>query len=283
MSNIDELINDGFVIVDKPPNMISHEVTSWVGRLLGAKRAGHAGTLDPNVTGVLPIALGKATKLLRFITSKRKVYVGIIKFPHAVDRDFINDLFSRFTGRISQIPPKMSAVAKKKRFRTVFSLLPLEIKDNYVLFKADVEAGTYIRVLCRDMGGEMVDLRRIAVGNIREEHSVVLQRLLLEFHAWKSGLRNNLRSLILSPEEMFDLIRMRKVKLKEDAAVAVSHGAQLAVPGVVEWDEFNIGDYVAMYFNDKLIGVGKAILSSSDLNKGKGILLKTLRIHKIID
>ena len=123
---LESLLDCGVVIIDKPPKLSSHEVTALVKKITGANRAGHAGTLDPDVTGVLPIALGRATKLLDYIVAKEKTYVGIMKFKKEQDTKSVLALFSKFTGDIIQTPPKISAVRKVPRKRTIRTLRFLE-------------------------------------------------------------------------------------------------------------------------------------------------------------
>ena len=141
-------INNGIIIIDKPCGQVCHEITSCVKKIVGASRSGHAGTLDPNVSGVLPIALGKATKLLRYIAGKDKTYVGIIKFRKILKKDQIENLFREFTGEITQTPPKISAVRKKPRKRTIYYLKLIEHNGRFAVFETTVDAGTYIRTLC---------------------------------------------------------------------------------------------------------------------------------------
>ncbi len=100
--DVGAFISNGVVIIDKPCGQTSHEITSFVKNITGSPRSGHAGTLDPNVSGVLPVALGRATKLLQYIAGKDKTYVGIIKFKVPQSEERIEELFSQFTGEIFQ-------------------------------------------------------------------------------------------------------------------------------------------------------------------------------------
>ena len=126
---VPELLDSGVVVLDKPCGPVSHEVTSWMRKMLGVSRAGHAGTLDPDVSGVLPVALGRATKLVQYIAGKRKTYVGICKFKKELDPAHIEDVFASFRGEIEQTPPLVSAVKKVKRKRFVHSLEVLEVGE----------------------------------------------------------------------------------------------------------------------------------------------------------
>ncbi|MGB9719703.1 MAG: RNA-guided pseudouridylation complex pseudouridine synthase subunit Cbf5 [Candidatus Anstonellales archaeon] len=274
-------INDGFMILDKPPRMICHEVTSWVKKIVGAKKAGHAGTLDPDVTGVLPIGFGPSTKLLPFIAGKRKIYVGIAYFKKEKTEREIKEIFSKFIGEIEQTPPKESAVAKIKRKRHVYELKLLEVKGSRALFYADVEAGTYIRVLCRDMGAEMAELRRTRVGNIEESESVKIQDVIDAMWLWREKNDDSLiKKIIIPPGEMMARV-MKKMLIKEGAAKALLSGAQLMAPGVEEIsDRFEKGENIALFSDGKFVGVAKALFSSEEIkNMKRGQVAKTLRVH----
>jgi H/ACA ribonucleoprotein complex subunit 4 len=142
VQTIEELMDSGVLIIDKPPRISSHEVTTLVKKMLGARRAGHAGTLDPNVTGVLPVAFGRATKLLDYIAGKEKVYLGIIKFKNEQKKEKVLELFKKFEGELTQTPPKVSAVRKVPRKRFIHYLKFLEQDGKLVLFETKTQAGT---------------------------------------------------------------------------------------------------------------------------------------------
>ena len=197
-----ELPDNGLIILDKPYGHVAHEITTYVKKLLGVKRSGHAGTLDPDVSGVMPIAIGKATKLLGYIAGRRKTYVCIMKIKdRSVSDTTLKQLFKEFTGELTQTPPKKSAVRKVPRKRIVYYIKFLERKDNLVLFEAEVDAGTYIRTLCEDMGkkiggARMDELRRIAVGKITEQQAVKLQDLIDAVWLYKHDKPQQLESMI---------------------------------------------------------------------------------------
>ena len=276
-------INDSVVIIDKPPGHVCHEITSFVKKITGVKRTGHAGTLDPNVSGVLPVALGKATKLLRYISGKDKTYVGIVKFRKTLSKEEIEKLFSEFTGEISQIPPKKSAVRRKKRKRTVYYLKLLEVKNHLALFETKVDAGTYIRTLCIDMGkkvdgARMEELRRISVGNISEKQIFTMQDLIDAMWLFENKKDDSLLKKMLFPPDKF--IDFKKIKIKDSAVDALKSGAQLTVPGIISFDKKIKKDERVSIYSDKFIGVGVSQIDGNDFDKmKKGIVVKTERIH----
>src|SRR3989344_4510792 len=270
---------NGILLLDKPYGHSSHEITTYIKKLLGAKGAGHAGPLDPQVSGVLPIALGRATKLLQYIATKRKTYVGIIKFKHILSEEKVQQLFRQFTGEITQTPPRESAVRKVARKRTIYTLQFLEqSRENprLVLFKAEVDAGTYIRTLCEDIGkkcggARMEELRRIAVGNITEKQAIKLHKLV-DF--CKSG---KLQEIIIPPDS---LIKFPKVEINKHTIEPLLNGATITKYGIVKCERFGVEELVSVYYNNTFVGVGLSLVRSKEIDAMKsGFVIKMKRTH----
>ena len=175
-----ELLNNGFINLDKPAGPTSHQVVAWVKEILEIEKAGHGGTLDPAVTGVLPVALGDAARALQVLLVAGKEYVALMKLHKQVEEKKIREVCKSFVGEISQMPPLRSAVKRIRRTREVYYLEVLEVHDTEVLFRVGCEAGTYIRTLCVDIGkklgcgAQLAELRRTRVGNITEDTAVTL-------------------------------------------------------------------------------------------------------------
>ncbi len=146
--SIAELINYGVINLDKNQGPTSHQVTDYVKRILNIKKSGHSGTLDPNVTGCLPIALGKGTRIVQTLLKSGKEYVCLMNLHSDVEEGKIRGNVKKFIGKIEQMPPVRSAVKRQNRFREVYYFNILEINGRNVLFKVGCEAGTYIRKLC---------------------------------------------------------------------------------------------------------------------------------------
>jgi len=284
----ERLLDNGVVIINKPPGQTSHEITSFVKKITGAKRTGHAGTLDPNVSGVLPVALGQATKLLRYIAAKDKTYAGIIRFKNLDGEkgsSEIETLFKRFTGELVQTPPKISAVRKVPRKRTVYELRLLDVKGHNALFITRVDAGTYIRTLCDDIGkvcggARMEELRRVAVGRILEKQAYTMQELIDAIWFYREKGDPSLLMRMIKPPERF--IELRKAFIKESALKSIFSGAQVMAPALERIDD-GVGknERVAMYSGDRFIGVGIAQMDSKEArNAEHGIVVKLERVHK---
>ncbi len=277
-----EKLEDSVIIIDKPPGLTSHETTVFVKRITGSSRSGHAGTLDPEVSGVLPVALGRATKLLRYIAGKDKTYVGLMKFRNPQTRAAIEGLFQRFTGELVQTPPKMSAVRKAPRKRRVFYLKLLEVQGRLALFETKVDAGTYIRTLCEDMGKEcggarMEELRRTAVGAITEAEASTMYDLLDAM--WLSGQgKDDMLGRMLRPPET--LIGLPKVLIKESALGSILTGAQVMVPALEDAGNARKGERVAVYCAGRFVGIGLMQASAEELRgRDRGMAVRMERVH----
>ena len=167
MKEIKDLLEFSIINIDKPTGPTSFSITEYIKRSLKLTKASHMGTLDPKVTGVLPITLGRACRLAQFIIAHDKTYVGILHTHKEQDIEELRKLIQEnFVGEITQTPPHKSAVKRAPRQRTVFYFNLLETTDNKdFLFETKVEGGTYIRKICSDVGemiggAHMDELRR---------------------------------------------------------------------------------------------------------------------------
>jgi H/ACA ribonucleoprotein complex subunit 4 len=238
---MDELVQNGFFIVDKPSGPTSHQVVAWVKEIFNVEKAGHSGTLDPDVTGVLPIALNDATRALQALLFAGKEYVALMKLHKKVGEKKVREVCQSFVGEITQMPPIRSAVKRQKRKRQVYYLDVLEVKGAEVLFRVGCEAGTYIRTLCVDIGkklgcgAQLKELRRTKVGHLSETNAVPLQSVRDAMVFWdQDGDESSIRSMVHPVEIMVG--HLPKLVVRDSAIDALCHGADLAVPGVVEVD-----------------------------------------------
>ncbi|MGC8574142.1 MAG: RNA-guided pseudouridylation complex pseudouridine synthase subunit Cbf5 [Thermoplasmata archaeon] len=235
---IEERLNFSFIVIDKPRGPTSHQVSAWVRSMLNLKKAGHVGTLDPNVTGVLPVGLEKATRLADYLHEEGKEYIALMLLHKEIQREKVEDVFREFTGEIFQFPPVRSAVARNLRKRKIYSLRILEMKERYVLFRANVESGVYIRTLCRDIGdallvgANMVELRRIRSGPVDESHMVTLQKLKDAYTFYQNGDPQMLSSILIDPEDV--TTNFPKVTIKDSAIDAMAHGSNVFRAGILE-------------------------------------------------
>ena len=250
---IEDHINMGVVNLDKPAGPTSHEVTAWVRDILGLAKAGHSGSLDPKVTGVQPIMLGKATKVISALRLSGKEYICLMRLHDEVPERQVIRTCKEFTGPIYQLPPIKSAVKRALRVRTIYYLDVLEIDGRSVLMRVGCEAGTYIRKLCHDIGevlgcgGNMQQLRRTGTGPFNEDTVVTLHDLKDAYMVWKEdGNETELRKMIRPMEE--GLSHLARIVIRDSAVDAICHGASLAVPGIASLDVGIVkGDLVCLF------------------------------------
>jgi H/ACA ribonucleoprotein complex subunit 4 len=278
--NLEEYIKNGIIILDKPSGPSSHQVDRWIKEILKIEKCSHGGTLDPRVSGVLVIALENATKLMPILLTSKKEYVGIIHLHKDIEKEKIENIFKEFIGKVKQLPPVKSAVARKEREREIYYLELLEIEERNVLFKIGCEAGFYVRRFADDIGkklkigAHLQELRRTKSGNFSEESAITLQKL---FDADKS--EEKLREIILPMELVIEPIG--KVVVSDNAIDNICNGAPLAIGGIIRLeDNIKKGDWVAILsLKGELIAIGKAVLNSKEiLEKNKGLAVKTDRV-----
>lgn len=284
---IEDHIKFGIINLDKPSGPSSHEVTAWVKRLLSLTHAGHGGTLDPKVTGILPIALEQATKVIQALQVSGKEYICVMKLHSSVSEQKIKTVMNEFVGEIYQRPPLRASVKRRLRTRKIYYLDLLEIQDRNVLFQVGCEAGTYIRKLCFDigealgLGAHMQELRRIRAGIFTETQSMVtFHEITYLLSLWKDLKDENaMRKFIQPMEKVLDLLP--KIIIRDSAVNAICYGANLATPGVLAL-ESNIkpNDTVAVLTQKgEGVALAKALTSTEDIIKmDHGIVAKTTRV-----
>jgi len=278
---ISELLEFSILNIDKPSGPTSFQVDDFVKKSLNLRKTSHFGTLDPKVTGVLPIALNRACKLSGFFMRKDKTYVGIMKMHKDIKLEILQKIIDEnFTGKIKQIPPKRSKVKRQEREREIkkFELLEKQGKD--ILFLAEVEAGTYIRKLVHDLGlkiggAHMIELRRIKAGIFLEENKEFPFINLYEFEKavseYKNGNDSELRKLLIPAEEAIKKI-LPEVQVKEENLKHLLTGKPLMKQDL--FDEEKLPDErFAVFFDEKFIGVYEKSEKKSG-EKDKDIIAK---------
>ena len=237
--NIEQLLNYGLIILDKPPGPTSHETVAWTKRLLKIPKIGHSGTLDPQVSGVLPLGLGEATKALGVLLYGPKEYHALGRIHSLPSKEKLEKTIKLFTGEIFQKPPQRSAVVRQTRIRTIHELEVLEQKERLLLTRILCESGTYIRKLYYDIGeflgpgATMIELRRTRVDQFRESDGLVtLHELAYAFSLWEEKKDESKLKAMIKPVE-YALSEIKSVVIRDSAVDAMCHGAQLAIPGIL--------------------------------------------------
>ncbi len=255
---------NGWVILDKPVGMTSTHAVAVVKRALNAKKAGHAGTLDPLASGILPIALGEATKTVPFVMDGKKSYVFTVTWGVETDTDDsegkpvqatnrvpaladVEALLPRFVGQIEQVPPRFSAikVAGERAYDVARSGGDLELKarvvevdrlavlhhaDDKTVLAADCGKGTYVRSLARDLGrelgclGHVSALRRTRVGPFTEAETATIGEL-------ESGVAAPERTSPVLHSVASGLVDLPSLPVSRDAAGRLMRGQSVLLRG----------------------------------------------------
>ena len=283
---IEEYLKYGIINLDKPSGPTSHQVSYWIKEILHLKKVGHGGTLDPKVTGILPILLEKSTKVERILQKGGKEYVVLMHVHCDIPEEKIRKKMKKFVGEIVQVPPVKSNVKRIPRKRRIYYLDVLEVEGRDVLFKVGVEGGTYVRKLCHDIGislgcgAHMAELRRTkSAGLTEEDHLVTLQDVEDAYAFFEEGNEKFLRYVVQPVEK---IVFIPKVWIFDEVIRRIVHGSPLFIPGISKFEKFKKGEDVAiMSLKGELIGIGKAVVDwNTLLKKKKGLVIKTDTVLK---
>ncbi len=254
---------DGILIIDKPPGMTSHDVVDEVRRLVGMRKVGHAGTLDPMATGVLVLCLGQATKVVKYLMDSDKVYEAHIRLGVTTDthdaqgkivstsevditESEVREALSSFVGQIQQVPPLYSAlkyhgtplyklarrgikVELKPRSVQIYEIELLDWAPPCLTIKVVCSAGTYIRALARDLGerlgcgAHLAHLIRLASGRFTLREAVSLEELTRAFE------RGNWRKLLRPLDDA--LVDLPAMVVNEEVEKRIRQGQQVEGEG----------------------------------------------------
>ena len=292
---------NGVVVIDKTPGMTSHDVVLDVRRVSGVKKAGHTGTLDPLATGVLPVCIGEATKLVPFLVSATKDYrvsmlLGVRtdtldiegavleeKKPQVTDQR-VEDALRGFLGRIEQIPPRYSAIKVRgkalykwarqgivvdppPRMVEIYRLTVEEVSLPYVTFSMSCSGGTYVRTLCADAGDLLgcgacvAGLRRTRSGIFFEAAAIVMD------HENKQGNDDRIRAGLIPLAEL--LPDMRSIVPEETWMKKIKAGVQPRAEMVNRRDDIpflDSGDMVKLTgSNGELMAIAELLYGSREL------------------
>ena len=285
--SIENLLQYGFIPLDKQEGPSSHQVVAWTSKLFNNIKTGHSGTLDPLVTGLLPVGLAESTKALSILLLGPKEYIALAKIHDSIPEEKIKQVFGEFIGNIYQRPPQRSAVKRVTRTREIYSLEIIQQKDRFVLMKISCEAGTYIRKLIYDAGellgcgASMLELRRTKVAHITESDGLVRLHDLFNAKYLDDHEQNDtqLRKLIQPVESITK--NLKYFIIRDSAVDSICHGAQLAIPGILKLSNGIIpGDNIAIYSQkEELIAIAESVMNSDQIQiSNSGIACKTKRV-----
>jgi tRNA pseudouridine55 synthase len=262
-----ELLEFGVINLDKPPGPSAHQVSGWVRDLLDESaaalpavegvdrtegtdgaggdgsesvvdRAAHAGTLDPKVTGCLPVLTGAATRLSGTLLTPKE-YVAVLEVHERLPEDF-EAVVGEFVGPIYQKPPRKSAVSRRLRVREIYGLEVLDSEARRALLRISCESGTYVRKLCHDLGlalgtgAHMGDLRRTRARPFDDRDLVTLHDLTDALAFATAGEVEALREVVKPAERA--LVHLPHLVVAGSAAREVANGAPVYAPGVLDYE-----------------------------------------------
>jgi H/ACA ribonucleoprotein complex subunit 4 len=257
--SLKELLEFGILNIDKPAGCTSFDVVQRVKEILKCKKTSHFGTLDPMVTGVLPVALNRGVKLTGFFISHDKEYIGVMRLHQDVDLQKVKEAIEKkFIGIITQLPPKKSRVKRQERQREIKIFELIEKKGKDISFKTEVQGGTYIRKLIHDLGEElgiganMIKLRRIRAGIFEEKDSITLEKL-----EEISADEKKLKEIVIPGEIVSELYA--NLEVKENNLKQLLTGKPIHKSDLAEKAEFEKEEIICVHTQNQLIGMYKVV------------------------
>jgi len=263
---IQELLEFGIINIDKPSGPTSFSVSEYVCKGLGLRKTSHFGTLDPKVTGVLPIALNRACKLTGYFLGEDKEYVGVMRIHEDIELDKIREVIKeKFVGKITQMPPVKSRVKRQDREREIYFFELFEKNKQDILFRVKCEGGTYIRKLIDDLGKEMgigahmLELRRTNAGIFnevdKEYPSVKLYDFEKAVYEYERGNEKPLRKIII-PGEVVSKV-YPALEIRDDNLRQILTGKPVYKKDVLKDEGWKVESTVSCFCKNKFIGMYK--------------------------
>lgn len=278
---IQELLEFGIINIDKSSGPTSFSVSEFVQKELGLRKTSHFGTLDPKVTGVLPVALNRACKLTGYFLGEDKEYIGIMRIHEDVTLNKIKKAIKeKFTGKIIQMPPVKSKVKRQNRQREIKKFKILEKDKQNILFQVECQGGTYIRKLISDLGGylkigaHMLELRRIRAGIFLEKDIVNLYDFKKAVEEYKKGSETLLKKIIIPGEiisELHSPVEIQKYNLKQIFTGKPIHQDDLKLKSSKKQ-----GEIVSIFCENKFIGMYK-VINKGDLFAQSKFVMQPIR------
>jgi len=283
-----ELLEFGIINIDKPSGPTSFDTSNFVKKTLGLRKTSHFGTLDPKVTGILPVALNRGCKLTGFFIGEDKEYVGIMRFHQETGLGEIKKAIKeKFTGIITQLPPVKSRVKRQHREREIKDFELIEKEGQDILFRVVCQGGTYIRKLVHDLGkflgvgAHMLELRRTRAGIFSENDKNYPSVNLFDFEKaveeYGKGEEDLLRKIIIPGEVVSRLFPVFQVKKKY--VDKILHGSPVLYEYLKSKSSEKDVDLdlegtktVCIFSEDRFIGVFEIVNEKEIFGKAKFVL-----------
>jgi len=257
--SISELLEFSIINLDKPTGPTSFSVSHHIKKILDLRKTSHLGTLDPMVTGVLPVLTNRACRLNDYLMHRNKTYVGIMRLHKEVDDKTLKNEIKNFIGKIKQLPPVRSRVKREIREREIISFDILERENKDVLFLTEVQAGTYIRKLIDDIGknlggAHMLELRRTKAGIFDENELITLYELEKAAEEYKKGNDKELKKILIPGEIISQVLPV--VQLNSNSLKQTLTGKPLFEKDIKEKPK-KLDSPFALFLDDRFIGCFK--------------------------
>lgn len=281
---------DGLLNIFKPKGLTSHDVVRQVRKILGIKRVGHTGTLDPNASGVLPVCIGKATRTSEYFLNSDKVYIAEVTLGYKTDTlDSDGEILNQsnknvtkseiikaidfFKGESYQLPPMYSAlkykgkklyelaregieVERKKRKINIYDIYILDIKDNNrILFKVKCSKGTYIRTLCDDIGQKLGTYGYMSYLIREEVYPFNIKQAISLNTIYEKNQENKIKDILIPMDE--GLKNFKDLIFPTSFFKRLSNGGKIELSGMNELYNIETNENLRIYCKDIFIGIGK--------------------------
>jgi H/ACA ribonucleoprotein complex subunit 4 len=274
---IAELLEFGIIIFDKPADCTSFDVSNFVNKKLKLRKTSHFGTLDPMVTGVLPIALNRAVKLTGYFLGEDKEYIGTMHMHEDVSlaeiKKVIND---KFMGKIIQLPPVRSSVKRQEREREIKKFELLEKNGKDISFLVECQGGTYVRKLVHDLGEEMkigahmTRLKRIRAGIFTKNQMISKEEFEKAVEEYENGNEKLLRKIIIPAEIVSEVYPI--IDVKKEFVEKILHGSPIDEKFLIKKQKMEKDKIISVFNGDKFIGIFKVVNQENIFAKSQFVL-----------
>ena len=293
---------NGIINFFKPKGMTSHQAVNFLRKQLNMKKIGHTGTLDPNVSGVLPLCIGKGTKVSEYLLESDKEYIGEITLGIKTDsydsdgvvtgksdkialEEDIRQVFSEYIGEIEQIPPMYSAlkhkgqklydlarqgieVERKPRIVTIYENEILSIDGNKIKFRLKCSKGTYIRSICHDVGEKLGTYGYMSY-LIRTESDIFKIADSIGKETIENMTIEEIKNVIIPLDR--GLLCLERIDVYGKDFNGLAHGLKVKS---LQLDKYEVDKEFRIYHEEKFVGVGTIIkFENESYLKMKKVLL----------
>lgn len=284
---IDELISTSLVCIRKVKGSTTHQVTQKVKDLLRVSKVGHAGQLEPNMTGLVVVLVEDACKLTSLVTKKDRQYRLRLQFSSSIHRKKLEGILRKFRGKIRQVPPLRSRVRRVLRSREVYQLELESYSPRQIQVFLHCEAGVYIRKLFYEMGRLLRTnvvipvIQRLAIGDLHLDQAISLAEFQKRVRAYRQGDEKALREVLLPVDHW---VNAKELVVEDSVIPRLCCGASLYLDRVCAYDAGIEKEEVVLVrsLKGEIVCLAKMLVSSEEMNSGEDDLLVAQPIRVIM-